>query len=263
MAFNINEFKSSVNRFGGPGHTGLFEVQFINMPFVFGSNAQPRDLTFFCKAMTIPGMQLITGDYNAMAQRPKAFVKGMSSGQVQGQFILDSNHQIVRFLHGWMQRVVNYSTAGGSTAEVNGMLPYEIGYKDEYACRMVIRHYSTYQRENQNAFERLVSPNYYEVILDNAFPVAVGDIDLAWENRDQYATTGVAFAYDEIQYAGERIGSPTGRLSRGNGLLEMIQSVGVLSQTISEGFRPTSINDAINKLNRVSNAADNISRFFG
>lgn len=264
MAFNINEFKSAVNRFGGPAHTGLFQVQFVNVPVVFGSNARPRDLTFFCKAVNMPGMQMVTADYNAVAQRPKTFVKGMASSQTQAQFILDSNHEILSFLHGWSQKVVNYSTSGGMNSEVEGKLPYEIGYKDEYACRMVIRYYSTYQSK-QNAFERLLKPQYYEVILDNAFPVAVGDIDLAWENRDQYATVGVAFAYDEIAYSGERSGNPTARLGRGNGLLSLIEGVGNLSQTIGNAFgsRPTSVTDAINKLNRVNSAAKSIRGLLG
>ena len=261
MAFSINEFKSTLNKYGGPGHTGLFEVQFINPPFVFGSNARPRDLTFFCKSVAIPGLELRVAEYNAMAQRPKTFVKGMNSTPVNAQFLLDSNHQIQKFLTGWVQSVVNFSVKNGNFSEVNGMLPYEIGYKDEYACTMVIRHYTTYQSKDRKGFiERLLNPTYYEVVLRNAFPVAVGDVDLAWENTDQYATTGVAFAYDDIQYAGERGGLPTGRLSRGNGLLGILETIGTLSKVVDTGFRPDGINDAINRLNRVNSAFDNMTR---
>lgn len=262
MAFSINEFKSQVNKFGGPGHPGLFEVQFINPPFVFGSNARPRDLTFFCKSVAIPSMSVDVATYQAVAQRPKSFAMGMNSDPINCIFMLDSNHQIISFLHGWMQNVINYSTAGGNFAEVDGKLPYELGYKDDYSCRVIIRHYSAALRgENQSFLQRLAGINkpYYEVVLDNAFPVVVGDVDLSWDSSNSFATCGVSFAYDSIQYDGERVGSPTSRGNRGTGLLELLQTVGVLSQVVDTGFRPSGIQDAINTLTRFNNAADRLA----
>jgi len=260
MAFNINEFKSQVNKFGGPAHPGLFEVIFVNPPFVFGSNARSRDLTFFCKSVAIPSMQVETAVYQGVAQRPKTFAMGMGSDNVNCIFMLDSNHQIVSFLHGWMQNVINYSTAGGNMAEVDGKLPYELGYKDEYACRIIIRHYSSFQQE-RNFLERLggINKPYYEVVLDNAFPTAVGDVDLSWDQQNSFATCGVSFAYDDIQYDGERVGRPTTRGNRGNGLLELLTTVGVLSQVVDTGFKPSGIQDAINTLTRFNNAADRLA----
>jgi len=254
MPFNLNEFKSQMNRFGGAAQSNLFQVQFVNTPFLFGSNARPRDLTFFCKSAVIPSMEANAMGYEAVAQRPKQFVTGMTSQPVACLFMLDSNHQVLRFLHGWMQRVVNYSTAGGNMSEVNGMLPYEVGYKDDYACRMIIRHYSTFNN---------TGGKYYEVILDNAFPIAVGDVDLNWADQSSPSQVSVSFGYDNIQYAGEQVGIPTSRLSRGNGLLDLLTTVGVLSQVVDTGFKPASVQDAINKLNRFNTAADRLSSVFG
>ena len=39
-------------------------------------------------------------------------------------------------------KCINYGTAGGAFSEVDGKLPFEVGYKDDYACRIVIRQYS-------------------------------------------------------------------------------------------------------------------------
>jgi hypothetical protein len=251
MAFNINEFKSNINRFGGFAHPGLFQVTFTNTPPVT-SNAEARDLTFFCQAVTTPGLSVNTATYEAVAQRPKVFPMSMNSEPVNAIFMLDSNHQILAFLHGWMQKVINYSTAGGDFAEIDEQLPYEMGYKDEYACRMTIRHYSTHGD----------GQTYYETILDNAFPVVIGDIDLDWAQKDGYATVAVGFAYDRIQYSGERAGVPTTRLNRGLGLLDLITSIGVISQTFDLGFRPQSVQDAINRFTSVKNAFDTIGDFF-
>ena len=58
-----------------------------------------------------------------------------------------------------------YGSKGGSFAEVDGQLPYEVGYKDEYSCRMIIKYYST--RGNIET--------YYETILDGCYPTVIGD----------------------------------------------------------------------------------------
>lgn len=249
MPFNINEFKSQMNRFGGPAQTSLFQVQFIGTPIVFGSNLRERDLTFFCQNATIPGMTATTAEYMAVAQRPKTFVTGMGNEPMSAVFMLDSDHQIQRFFHGWFQKVVNYSTAGGNLSEVQGQLPYEVGFKDEYSCRMVIRHYSTYGNKGGQ---------YYEVTLDNAFPINVAPTDLSWANNNAPAIMGVSFAYDKIYYDGETVGFPTNRLSRGNGLLDLLTTVGAISQLVDTGFKPQGIQDAINKLNRFNNAVNTL-----
>ena len=251
MAFNINEFKSNVNKFGGYAHPGLFQVIFTNTPPV-SSTAEARDLSFFCTAVNTPGMQVNTVNYEAVAQRPKAFPMSMNSEPVNAIFMLDSNHQILSFLHGWMQRVINYSTVGGNFAEIDEQLPYEMGYKDEYSCRMTIRHFSTHGNGS----------TYYETILDNVFPVAIGDVELDWSQKDTPASVAVGFAYDRIQYSGERAGIPTSRLNRGLGLLDLITTIGIISQTFDLGFRPQSVQDAVNKFTSVKNAFDTIGDFF-
>lgn len=248
MAFRINDFKAGMDKFGGPSHASLFEVIFtLNGDWAPNSRATSRDLTFFCNAAAIPGMQVETAVYQGVAQKAKTFARGLSHDQVSCNFMLDSDHQIKAFFHSWMQRVVNYSTSGGNFSEVNGMLPYEVGYKDEYSMRMTIRHYTTYARDG-----------YYEVILDNAFPVALGDVDLAWGNEG-VATMGVGFQYDRIEYAGEVRGNPT--TGRGNGILDLLNGIDVISQTFRLG-RPDSVQDAINRFNRVSNAWDQITNIF-
>lgn len=252
MAFNINEFKSNMNRVGGAGHTGLFQVIFVNTPPTT-SNLTERQLSFFCKTVAIPGIAVNTATYETPGQRPKQFPVGVGSDNVQALFMLDSDHQIAQFLHSWLQRVVNYSTAGGTFAEINGQLPYEMGYKDDYSCRMIIRHYSSFDTEK-----------FYEVILDKAYPVIMGDIDLDWANKDTPGQVSVAFAYDRIQYSGEKYGTPTTRLSRGLGLLDALTELGGAAQSIAFNLgRPRSVQDAINRFTKVKDGFDTITKFFG
>jgi hypothetical protein len=248
MAFKISEFKSTFDKYGGPSHKNLFEVIFTNVEG--GNRVTSRDLTFFCNAAAMPGMQADVAVYQGVAQKPKTFVRGLNHDQVSCNFMLDSDHEIKQFFHLWMQRVVNYSTSGGDFSAIGDQMPYEIGYKDEYACRMTMRHYST-NRPN----------SFYEVVLDNAFPIAVGDVDLAWDAEGVAGMT-VGFEYDRIQYSGEKRGSPVGDLGRGNGLLSMLNSIGTINQALDISNTPVSTQDALNRLNGIGNAFNTIGNFF-
>lgn len=251
MAFRISEFKANMDRYGGPAQTSLFEVQIVPKIQV-RSGLIPRELTMFCKTATVPGLNLNTAQYDSVAQLPKTFPQGIENSPMNAIFMLDSDHQVVSYFHSWMQFIVNYGTKGGNFAEVDGQLPYEVGYKDEYACRMIIKYYSTRGRLD----------TYYETVLDNVFPVSIGDIDLSWENNDSYGTLPVSFAYDRISFSGERIGFPGFRFSRGNGLVDLINSIGTIGQTIEQGFRPTGIQDAINRFTRVQDSFNTIGNIF-
>ena len=243
MAFNISQFKSQMDWFGGPARGSLFEVQI----FPKGSNnsrVNSRDLVFFCKNASIPGMTINAAENNQVGQLRKMMPMQVNPEPVQAIFMLDSDHQVLTFFHNWIQNIVNYSTAAGAFSEVEGRLPFEIGYKEDYACRVVIRHYATHYEQ---------SGSFYEVILDDAFPIMIGDVDLAWENTDQYAVLPVSFQYDRIQFTGEKIGSPTARFGRGNGLLGFLNAVGSFGQLIGQNLVPTSVQEAVNKYTRVKN----------
>ena len=254
MAFNINEFKSQMDWFGGPARGSLFEVQ-ITPPkgAAINSRANSRDLTFFCKNASIPGLVFNSASYEPVAQKMRMMPMTVNIEPVQAIFLLDSDHQVLSWFHSWAQNVVNFGTQGGAFSEVDGKLPHEIGYKDDYGCRITIRQYSVnYEQSGQ----------YYEVILDNAFPFQIGDVDLAWENNDSFSVLPVSFHYDRIQFTGERIGSPTARYGRGNGLLGLINGLGAVGQLIGQDLVPRNVQDAVNKYTTVSNSVGRISSFF-
>ncbi len=248
MAFRINEFKSQMDYFGGPARGSLFSVQIIP-PKGVSSRANSRDMVFFCKNAAIPGMTINAAQNDQVGQFRKIMPQTIQIEPVQAIFMCDSDHQVMRFFHSWMQNIVNYGTQGGDFSEVDGKLPFEVGYKDEYACRIIIRQYSTnYQK----------SGAYYEVILDNAFPLMIGDIDLAWESNDSYSVMPVSFQYDRIEVAGEKIGSPTARFGRGNGILDLFNAVGSFGQLIGQNLIPDSVQEAVDKYTIVRNAFDRI-----
>lgn len=253
MPFNINEFKSRIDRFGGPARTSLFTVELFSRK----GNPYIRDdeLLFFCKNVTLPGIDIETISYRQNAiDLPQAFPTAINAEPLQCVFMLDSEHRVLSFFHSWMQKVVNYSTQGGPYASVNDQLPYELGYKDEYSCRMVIKYYTT-DADSDN-------PRYYEVVLDGVYPTTVQSIDLAWENNDSFGMLPVAFSYERIQYSSEIRGVPSERNSRGNGLLDLLMNIGEVGQMINQRLVPRSVQDAINKYTRVKNSFNRLRNLF-
>lgn len=251
MAFSISDFKTNMDKFGGPARGSLFEV-IITRPNGIKSRASDRDLTFFCKNASLPGIMFGFTQNDQVAQFRKIMPNSVNVEPLQAIFMLDSDHQVLSFFHSWAQKIVNFGTQGGAFSEVDGLLPFEIGYKEDYACRITIRQYST---------DHATSGQYYEVILDDAFPFQIGDVDLAWENNDQFSVLPVSFQYDRIQFSGERIGTPSGR--GGNGLIGLINKIGNVGQLIGQNLVPRGIQEAVDKYTRVSNKINRIKNFFG
>lgn len=252
MSFNLSRFKGEFERLGGPLRSSLFEVNIFNYPSN-GSRMTSDNLRFFCKTANIPGIEIQTSSYLSVASLPREFPIGYQKAGFNAIFLLDSDHQVLSFFHQWMQHVVNFSTKGGDFSEDKGRLPYEFGYKENYGARMIVRHYSTEGNTDK----------FYEVILDGAFPTSIGSVDLSWENNNSFLTLPVNFGYDRIEYSGERAGSPTSSLGRGNGLFEILGAVGgfagVVQQTVRQGTSNiTTVQDAVNRVTRVGSSFNNL-----
>lgn len=257
MAFRISEFKSNFEKYGGAARGALFQVIVTGYPSV-NSSLNGREFTFFCQSATIPQIGLNTATYEAVGQLPRQFPTGVQAGNLDTIFLVDSDHEILKFFHGWIQNVVNIGTAGGPFSQLNGKLPYEIGYKEEYTARITVRHYSTETDPGK----------YYEVILDQAFPVTIGNLDLSWEQNDSFLTLPVSFSYDRIEYSGLKTGFPASRLGRGSGFFEILGAVagfaGVVQQTVQQGGSGiNTVQDAVNRVQRVTNSFGNLTRSLG
>ena len=265
MSFRISDFKTTMNKFGGPARPNLFEVVLFNVEP--NSDMDPRSISFFCNSVNFPGISVENGQMVNVAQLPTSFPLRMTPQPLTATFLLDSNHNVLSFFHNWLQRVMNFSTKGGTFGAIDtsdgdafkdGQLPYELGYKDDYACRMVIKHFSTESETKEGG-----NSKYYETVLDNIYPYIVSDVALDWSNNDQFATVTVTFAYDQIHYSSDRIGTPIQR--KGGGLLDTLSDlanfIDVTKQTIGQG-KITSIQDAVNRLQRVRSSYDNLSDFF-
>lgn len=258
MPFNISNFKTTIDKYGGPARSSLYEVSITKGRETNSALDPQTEFQFFCQRANFPGIQIENGSMAAVSQLPTSFPLTMTSAPITLTFMVDSDHQILSFFHNWIQKVLNYSTKGGTFGAIGGegtygQLPYELGYKDEYACRMTIKHYST----------ESLGEKYYEVVLDNIYPYTISDLDLAWAEADSVLTVTVTFAYDRIHYSGDKTGIPSQRTT--GGTLERLSKLAGLIDAAKEtkdSDKPRSIQDAVNRLNRIRNSYENLRRLF-
>ncbi len=265
MPFNINEFKSVMNKYGGPAKNNLFVVTFAWRNKITGSTQQGRkteympeyDIRFFCREINIPALNANVFAYQANSIGiPQNMPINLTTPSINATFMLDSDHRVISFFHSWMQEIINYDTSGGLLSSVRGNhMPYEIGYKDEYTCTMTIEHYKT---DTQSETDFAV----YSYRFNSVYPTEVSGRILSWATDDNVATIGVNFTASSFSFTGSETGQINSNLSRGNGYLEFLNSVGYRGQTIQQNNLPTSIQDAINTFTSIRNDFGSIKNTF-
>lgn len=208
MTFNINEFKSILNKYGGPSRNNLFTVQFSgSSPNMNWDNTkiENRDLMFFCETATFPGITLNTFDYRPNnLDLPQSMPINLNYEQVECIFILEDKNKILDYFHSWMRGVINYSTGLGinslpsTTGTSAPQQVYELGYKSDYTQTMQITKYS--KNPSSNFLLSLFSyDEKYSCTLFDAYPVQIGALRMDWNDRDSYASIPVNFAYSSFE----------------------------------------------------------------
>lgn len=265
MAFNINEFKSVMDKYGGPAKNNLFVVNLnpsIGQTTSGGRGLRKvdyipfKDLTFFCQNVNLPAVNV-----NVFAHQSNSIgiaqnmPINLSTPSVNATFMLDSEHRVISFFHSWMQEIINYDTNGGRLSTVNGdHMPYEIGYKDDYSCVMEIDHYKTTAGGLYTAGRpEELDTEIYHYRLEGVYPTEVSGRNLSWIPDDTVATLGVNFTASKFSFTGSTTGVLNSNLSRGNGVIEVLNSIGYKGQTVQQNNLPTSIQDIINTYTTVKN----------
>jgi len=85
---------------------------------------------------------------------------------------------------------------------------------------------------------------------------------LAWDGTDSYLTIQVQFAFDDYEYSADKAGHTGSRSTRGAGLLDLLGDVAGFADTVRgtlKSGKPRNIQDAVNKLQRIGNALDNVN----
>jgi hypothetical protein len=196
--FNIDEFYAELAA-RGTIKTSKFKLFFTLPPCFDGDPEQSyfkglvRDMELRVCQAEIPGITHNTVNvnrygYGSADKQPIV----PNFGDVQISIIADAAGDFWRFFHKWMNKVINSDVSSGEfygRTETNvgkDLLPYEIGYKDDYARQVGISWYSDDGTEAQ------------QVVLNEAFPTAVSEVKLDWGDQGEVVRFMVNFACQDF-----------------------------------------------------------------
>lgn len=238
MAFSISEFSGQINR-RGLAKNNLFALR-ITLPgglSFLEQQISTRELTFLCQSVDVPEFSVETTKVKHRGFGPGSSRPiGLDYGPLPSVFMVDGQFAVKRFFHRWMQEIVHYDVEQGYSNELqNGMLPYEFGYKDDYAGTVEVMMFPS---NSENLF--------YTYKFSNAFPISIGNVTTAWENQAEIMLLPVTFSYDQLKVDGTEIGRVSTLSNRSNGLLSYLSSINTFGQSVSGLELPTNIQDAIN-----------------
>lgn len=185
--FDINRFKSKIDRYGGAANPSLFKVSILEKRP--NTTEFLSDATFFCHTTNITGINIVTH-----AHRPDgmgvaaAMPVGIEGERLDLMFLVDDSHAVLKFFHKWMRSIYNYSSSIGNRSAMaddptHGL--YEIGYRSDYAKVIVVQHFS-------------INGESYEWIFDDAYPVDIGNMRASWSDNSGHMELPVHFAYSRF-----------------------------------------------------------------
>lgn len=191
--FNIASFTSHLNA-NGILRNNKFFVR-IPYPIGFQGNSDlknsARYIELWCDSTNLPGVSMQTTQvrrygYGVAEKRPVS----PSFNNVSMTFMGDSRGAMHSFFYNWLNMIHNFDVRDGdfSNFKSNGTgssRSYELAYKNNYITDITIHVF----KENTDEVIKLV--------LRQAFPTDLGDIQLNWNDTNDYMRIPVAFTYSD------------------------------------------------------------------
>ena len=198
MAFSINEMLSAVNSVGGLSKASKFMVT-ITRPTTANVGRADRgpvivggaeNLSFLCDSAYLPGLGYQTDEirmsgYGNVEKRPYATI----FQDIPLTFYSDADGSVFKYFHAWMQSVFAFNDAANPNGTVKGLPLNSFQYPNEYYGVVEIIHM------NEIKVTKASDSTIVKYQLLEAYPIAIGDIQVDWNMQDQILKIPVTFAY--------------------------------------------------------------------
>jgi len=180
MAFNVYDMLGAINAAGGISKASKFFVE-ITPPPIFPVD---YNIFFLCENAVLPGVALGTEEirmpgYGIAEKRPN----NIAFQDMPLTFLNDSNGQVLTFFHQWMQSIYNFNKSTNPAATAQGLPMNTFAYPKDYYGTINISHFD-------DAGEQII-----QYTLNEAYPLAIADIQVDWGLVDQLVRVPVTFAY--------------------------------------------------------------------
>tara|TARA_Y100000593_G_C4308054_1_gene336810 strand:+ start:400 stop:936 length:537 start_codon:yes stop_codon:yes gene_type:complete len=169
--FNVNDFISEVQARGGLARPTKYQIIMTKSVIEPNGNRLPPPNTLFCHAASLPGRTIEAGTYDVgYGQEYQAPLKNTMEPVDFSFYITNKSWYERTYFETWMENVV-------------GLDSQYVSYKEDYVADIVIRCFD--ERHNNN----------YGVVLKNAFPLSINELELSGESHEPLSVT-VNIAYD-------------------------------------------------------------------
>jgi hypothetical protein len=198
QSFNIGRFRAEVSGADSVLPTHSFLVVFSPMPWAiqkFPTYAGNLDsiLTMRCDNVVLPSINLLQEQnirrYGFGPVENVAY--GVNVGDFTLQFIVDKEAFVVQFFEEWLNKIVNRDSFGGANMNnilAGGRRPYEVAYKDTYACSSI--NVFVYDRSQNNVMEY----NIYD-----AFPTGIQSMNMSWSEENTLMKLNITFSFTDLR----------------------------------------------------------------
>jgi hypothetical protein len=139
------------------------------MQSVSGMSEAIRDIRFYAGTVALPGDAILTTE-NRIYGLSEKYAYGKAHDDLVITFRIDREYDVKKVMDAWIDSVYNRDTGN-------------VFYKESYIGTIQISALT----------ESGSSP--YSVILEDAFPIAIGNIDYAWDSTNTYAMLPVTFTF--------------------------------------------------------------------
>jgi hypothetical protein len=195
--FNIGRFRAEVSGADSILPTHSFLTVFAPMPWAikkFPAGNLDSILTMRCDNVVLPSINLLQEQnirrYGFGPVENVAY--GVNVGDFTLQFIVDKDALVVEFFEEWLNLIVNRDSFGGANMNNNKIgglrRPYEIAYKDTYACPNV--NVFVYDR-SQNA---VMEYHIYDV-----FPTGIQSMNMSWSEENTLMKLNITFSFTDLR----------------------------------------------------------------
>jgi hypothetical protein len=189
MSFNVQNFVSRINEAGGLVQNNKFRLT-ITPPTILSSSQKynedtkasitsgARTLEYFCASASIPGVNLNTHEirrygYGPMEKRPYS----VSFADATFNIYFDAKRKNYDFFQTWVSSIMDYDVNNSTNSK------FLLEYKSEYRSTIDLEVFDN---------SGFIVAHY---VMDEAFPISIGDIPLNWGDTNSIIKIPVTFTF--------------------------------------------------------------------
>lgn len=178
---SIQDLQSIITQRAGLAVTNRYQVIFnlppaVNIILPEASTESARQLNLMCDATSLPGRQISTIDYVSNKQVVKV-PYGFINEDVTFTFLLTNDFYAKKVFDAWAKSIMDFKT---------------------YRANYLFDHVSDIQ-VNQMAKGESGESNIYGVVLKNAYPVTIGNVNLENTAENNIQKFSVVMTYENFE----------------------------------------------------------------